>query len=80
MDAAGRKQRDGVLAEEPARRFGSVARIGVLGKQHHEAAAELGVEPGEHERQDRLRYACAVWERGGEVLEAGLAPQPLDEP
>ena len=44
MHAAGREQRDALVAEEPAGRLGCVARVGVLGQQHDQAALELLVQ------------------------------------
>ena len=46
-DAAARQQPDALGAEEPARRLGRVARVGVLGQDADERAAELLVERGE---------------------------------
>jgi len=44
-----------IVAEEPRRRLGGVARVGVLRKNDDEAALEPEVESGEEERQRRLR-------------------------
>ena len=50
-DAAARQQRDVVGADEPARRLGDVARVGVLGQQDDEPSPELLVQRREQERQ-----------------------------
>ena len=51
-DAAGREERDALVAEEPAGRLGEVARVGVVGQQHAERPAELA-------RTARRRAAAA---------------------
>ncbi len=65
MDAPARQQSDALLAEEPARSLGRVARIGILGREQDERAAELVVQGGEQERQRRLRDASTRGERRG---------------
>ncbi len=49
-DAARGQERHRLLAGEPADRLGQVARVGVVGHEHREPAAELGVEGGEQQR------------------------------
>ena len=78
-DAPARKERDPRDVPEPRRAVRSVPRVGVLGQQHEERAAELGVERREHERQHRLRDAGAGRQRADERLEALGAPKLLHE-
>ena len=60
-----------LVAEEPARGLGSVARIGVLGREHDERAPELLVDRRQQERKRRLRDAGAgVGQRLEERAEA----------
>ena len=59
-DAAARKQRDALGAEEPRRALRRVARVGVLGQQDQEPAAELLVERREDERERGLRDTGAA--------------------
>jgi hypothetical protein len=49
-NAAAREERHALGAEEPARRLGNVAGIGVLGQEHDHAALELVVQCREDER------------------------------
>ena len=76
--AAARQERDPLGAQVPARRLGEVARVGVLGRQRDEPAAELLVERRDDERQRRVRDARADGERLGELAQA-LAPLDLAE-
>ncbi len=69
-DAAARQEPDLLLAEEPGRRLGGVAGVGVLGQQADERPLELLVERREHDRQRRLRDAGARRQRLGELFEA----------
>ncbi len=78
-DAPARKEGDPRGVPEPRGAVGSVPRVGVLGEQHEERAAELGVERREHERQHRLRDAGPRRERVDERLEALGAPKLLHE-
>src|SRR6185437_13211518 len=78
-DAATRQQSDRVVAEEPARAFGRVARVGVLRQQHHEPAFQPLVQRPEQERQCRLRYAGARRQRVGELDEALVLYELPDE-
>ena len=78
-DAPARKEGDLRGVPEPRGAVGSVPRVGVLGQQHEERAAELGVERREHERQHRLRDAGARRQRADERLEALGAPKLLHE-
>ena len=57
--AAAGEERDAVVAEEPGRGLGDVARVGVLGREHDERAAELFVERRDDERQSGLGHARA---------------------
>jgi hypothetical protein len=67
VDAAARQQRHALVAQEPARPVGRVARIRVLRQKAHQAAAQLLVESREHEWQHRLRDA----RRGRQRLRIG---------
>ena len=79
-----RTPRDGssadlVVADEPAGCLGGVARVGVVGEEHDEAALDLLVQRREHERQHRLRDAGARRQRGREFRQPLLRAQALDE-
>ena len=78
-DAAPGQERDALGADEPARRLGEVARVGILGKQHDEPALELLVQGREHQRQHRLRDARPGRQRSGERLQALEREQLPDE-
>src|SRR5262245_26799469 len=52
--AARRKQADVLLAEEPARGLGGVARLRVIREDDDERATALEEDRGEEERQERL--------------------------
>ena len=78
-DAAAREERDRAAAGEPRDAVGRVARVGVLGQQDEQRAAELGVQRREDERQERLRDAGARRHRGGERLEALGRGEPVNE-
>ena len=56
-DAAAREQGHPVGAEEPRCTLGRIPRVGVLGQEDQQAAAELLVERRQHERERRLRHA-----------------------
>ena len=73
------QQRDALGADEPARRLGGVARVGVLGQQADEAPLELLVQRREEERQDRLRDAGARRQGSRERLQALEREQLPDE-
>ena len=78
-DAAARQQRDVVGADEPARRLGDVARVGVLGQQHDEPAPELLVQRREQERQHGLGDAGARRQGSRKRLQALEREQLPDE-
>jgi hypothetical protein len=77
--AARGQQRDPLLAEEPGRGLGRVARVRVVREQHAEPAPELLVERREQQRQRRLRDAGARGQRRGEGGQAVVGAQPGDE-
>ena len=77
--AAGRQERDAVLADEPADGLRDVAGIGVLGKEDAKASSELLMERGEQERERRLRDAGAGRQRLGEGGQALVGAKTLDE-
>ena len=79
VDAARREQRDAVVAGEPGRRLGCVARVGVLGQHDDQAAIELLVQRREQQRQGRLGDARTRRQRSGELLQALLRTEALDE-
>ena len=66
-------------AEEPARRLGGVARVAVVGEQADERPLELLVQSGEQKRQDRLGDAGTARQRAGELLEALVGANLVDE-
>ena len=78
-DAAARQKRDALRAEVPAGGLGEVARVGVLGNEDRQRAAELLVQRRHDERQRRLRDACAGRQRLGELLQALALQQLADE-
>ena len=59
-DAAARKQRDALGAQEPRGALGRVARVCVLGEEDQQPAPELLVQRREDERKRRLRDARAA--------------------
>ena len=69
-DAAARQERDPLGPEEPRRALGGVARVGVLGEEDEQPAAELLVQRREHERQRGVGDAGARRQRLREGLEA----------
>src|SRR5262249_9314469 len=74
-----RQERDPVLSDQPGRRLGRVARVGVLGQQDEQRPFELLVEPREQKRQRGLGHARARRQRrreGGQLLQR---TQALDE-
>ncbi len=77
--AAARQVADDVVAEEPGGRLGRVPRVRVLGEEADEPAAELLVQRREHERQRRLGHADARRHRVGELAEALVVDELLDE-
>ncbi len=79
MHAPGREQRDALVAGEPRRGLGGVARVGVLRKKHDEPAPELLVERGEDERQDGLRHPRARRQGSREQLQPLLRAEALDK-
>ena len=54
VDASAGEERDLVVAQEPAGRLGSVARVGVLRREDDERSCQLLVERGDQERERRL--------------------------
>ena len=74
--AATREERDPVVAEEPGGGLGDVARVGVLGREHDERAAELLEEGGNDERERRLGHARAGL---GQLLEERAKALTLGE-
>ena len=78
-DAAARQQRDAILAQEPARRLGEIACVGVLGDEQRQRAAELLVERGDEQRQRRLGHAGTRRQRRGELLYVLALEQLADE-
>ena len=66
-------------AEEPARRLGRVARVAVVGEQADERPLQLLVQSGEQKRQDRLGDAGTARQRAGELLEALVGANLVDE-
>ena len=64
-DAATRQQSDRVVAEEPGRALGSVARIRVLRKEDYNRTSKPLVQRREQERQRRLRHPRARRQRNG---------------
>ena len=78
--AAAREERDAVVAEEPGGGLGDVARVGVLGREHDERAAELLVRAANDERQRRLGDTRArLGQRLGERAEALTLGELADE-
>ena len=69
-DAAARHEPDQLVAEEPRRRLGRVARVGVLRQKADERPAELLVQRREHDRQRRLGHARPRRQRVRELAEA----------
>ncbi len=61
VDAAARQQRDALLADEPARSFGRVPGVGILGQQHDERPAEPLVQSRQQQRQRGLGDAGGYW-------------------
>jgi hypothetical protein len=59
-----------LLAEEPARRLGGVARVGILGQQHEQRPSQHLAQRGEQERQRRLRDAGTRGQRLHEGAQA----------
>jgi hypothetical protein len=74
-NAAARQQRDPLLADEPGRRLGEVARVCVLWHEDRERPREPLVERRHDERQRRLRDARTRRKRLGE----GVDPVVLEE-
>ena len=68
-DAAARQERDALRPEVPRSGLREVARIGVLGNEDRQRAAELLVQRRDDERQRRLRDARARRQRLGELLQ-----------
>ena len=79
MHAAGREQRDVLVAEEPTGCLRCVAGVGILGQQHDQAALQLVVQRRQDERQDGLGDASARRQRAGELLEPLLRAEAFDE-
>ena len=75
----GSAEADQLLAEEPRRRLGRVARVRVLRQQADERALEPLVERREHDRQRRLGHAGARRHRVGELGEALVLDELRDE-
>ena len=73
---AAREERDPVVAEEPGGGLGDVVRVGVLGREHDERAAELLVEGGNDKRQCGLGHARAGL---GQLLEERAEALALGE-
>ena len=69
-DAAARQQADRLVAEEPGRALGGVARVRVLRQEHDQAALDALVERREQQRQRGLRDAGARRQRVRELGEA----------
>ena len=78
-DAAARQQPDRVVAEEPGRALGGVARVRVLREENDQAALEPLVQRGEQQRQRRLRHAGARRQRVRELGEALVLDELPDE-
>ncbi len=78
-DAAARQQANRLVAEEPRRALGCVARVRVLREQNDEASLEALVQRGEQERQRRLRHAGARRECVRELDETLVLDELLDE-
>ncbi len=70
------EERDAVVAEEPGRGLGDVARVRVLGREHDERAAELFVERRDDERQSGLGDTRAGF---GQLLEEQAEALALGE-
>ena len=68
-----------LVAEEPRRSLGGVARVRVLRQEHDEPALEPLVERGEQQRQRRLGDARARRQRVGELGEALVLDELADE-
>ena len=79
VDAAGREERDLVLAQEPRRGLGGVPGVGVVREERDEPAPELDVQSGEEQRQRRLGDAGACRKGIGERGQARIRAQALDE-
>ena len=79
MHAARREEADLLVADEPRSGLGGVARVGILGQNDDQPAADLLMERREHERQHRLRHAGARGQRGGELGEPLLRAEAFDE-
>ena len=78
-DAAARHRADELVAEEPRRGLGDVARVDVLGDEADERPLEPLVERREHHRQRRLRHARTGGQGLGELDEALLVHELADE-
>ena len=78
-DTASGKQRDVLGADEPAGPVRRVARVGVLGEQHEQPAAQLLVERCEEQRQHRLGNASPGRQRSRERLKAIVPTELVDE-
>ena len=78
-DTAAREERDIPAADEPACRFRRVAGVSVLGQEDEQAAAELLVERGEKQRENRLGDARRRRERPRERLKPIVPAQLVDE-
>ena len=68
-----------LVAEEPRRALGCVARVRVLREENDEATLEALVQRGEQERQRRLRHAGARRQCVRERDEALVLDELADE-
>ena len=78
-DAAARQQADRVVAEEPGRGLGGVARVRVLRQEDDESALEPFVQRRKQQGQRRLRHAGARRQRVRELAKALVLDELLDE-
>jgi hypothetical protein len=78
-DAAARQQPNRLVAEEPGRGLGGVARVGVLRQEDDEPTLEALVQRCEQQRQRGLRHAGAGRQRSGELGEALVLDELPDE-
>ncbi len=79
VDAAAGHEADQLVSDEPRRRLGRVARVGVLRQEADERPVELLVQRREHDRQRRLGHARTRRQRVRELAEALVLDELGDE-